>query len=126
MTVSLSLVQGDQAWLPHVYVDNIALAAFESPTLYQCDPVSLLAYPPQTTLAITGENFIATPSISLNEIALTDVHMVNATTLTATLPATLTVGVYDVLVSNPNGQSNVLEAALIVRGKFFMPIVAKR
>lgn len=85
-----------------------------------------LLTPSQTTLVITGENFIATPSVSLNEIALTDVHIVNATTLIASLPATLTAGVYDVLVSNPNGQSNVLEAALIVRRKFFMPMVAKR
>jgi photosystem II stability/assembly factor-like uncharacterized protein len=70
------------------------------PTVESVDPVSG-TYGQPLTLTIVGANFIATPTVSLDEIPCSLVHQISSTTLTATLPTGLVPGVYDLGVSNP-------------------------
>ena len=72
---------------------------------------------------LTGQNLIATPTVSLNNIVLSDVHLINPNTISATLPAGIPVGDYDVWLSNPNGQSGVLLHALHVGRPLYLPTV---
>ena len=57
-----------------------------------------------TTITITGTNFIPTPDVMLNGTPLLDVTLVSSTTITATVPAGLPAGCYDLTVFNPSGQ----------------------
>jgi hypothetical protein len=64
-------------------------------------------------VVITGENFIATPTVRLGSNDLT-VSAVTATTINATVPAGLAPGVYALTVINPDLQSDTLPAAYLV------------
>jgi len=65
------------------------------------------------TVIITGNNFIVGATVTINGTALTSVSVDNSTTITATIPA-LTVGMYDLVVINPDAQSATLLNAFVV------------
>ena len=72
---------------------------------------------------LRGENFIATPTVRVNETLLPDVHYVDAQTLTATLPPGLSVGTHVLWVTNPGGQS---AAAPVRMGRpVFLPALTR-
>ncbi len=54
-----------------------------------------------TPVTISGNGFFATPTARLGFVALQNVTFVNATTLTATVPAGIAAGIYDLYVTNP-------------------------
>jgi len=60
-----------------------------------------------TSVTITGTNFVATPSVTFGGAAATAEVFVNATTLTATVPAHAA-GPVNVVVTNPDAQSGTL------------------
>lgn len=60
-----------------------------------------------TSVTITGANFVATPAVTFGGAAATSEVLVNATTLTATVPAHAA-GVVNVVVTNPDAQSGTL------------------
>lgn len=61
-----------------------------------------------STITITGTNFLPTPDVMLNGTPLLDVTFVSSTTITATVPAGLPPGCYDLTVFNPSGQIGYL------------------
>ncbi len=67
-----------------------------------------------TVITITGSDFAATPTVSLNSAWLEDVGFVDAATLTATVPADLPGGAYTLTVTNPDGYSASLANAFTV------------
>ncbi len=54
-----------------------------------------------TSVIITGTNFYATPTARLGVVSLLNVTYINATTLTATVPAGMAAGSYPLFVINP-------------------------
>ena len=56
-------------------------------------------------VTITGTGFVAAPTVTLNQVALTDVVVVSDTTITATVPGGLLPGPYTLTVTNPGGAS---------------------
>jgi hypothetical protein len=81
-----------------------------APTITSISPTEAYNYQP-TTITISGSNFVATPTINLNNVSLTNVTFVDATTLTATVPANLPGGMYSLTVTNPDMQSASLTNA---------------
>ena len=69
-----------------------------------------------TEIAIFGSNFLPTPSVYLDFTQLDEVTFVSSVELQAIVPAGLSPGPYDVTVTNPDGQSGVLEAGYTVEG----------
>jgi hypothetical protein len=76
-----------------------------------------------TSVAITGAGFAAVPRVYLNPAsptgstvatALRSVSFVDPTRLTATVPAGLAVGLYDLIVVNPSGEVGLLEDGFTV------------
>jgi hypothetical protein len=67
-----------------------------------------------TTVTISGADFAATPTVSLGSTALTNVALVDSTTLTATLPWGVNPGSYDLKVTNPDGGNVTLAGAFTV------------
>ena len=70
----------------------------------------------QTNLTIYGSNFVAVPALRLGERILDDddVSFVDTTRLFAVVQSGLPVGVYDLTVTNPDGQSDTLTGAFTV------------
>lgn len=67
-----------------------------------------------TTLTITGSRFRATPAIRLGELICNSVTWVSETTLTCVTPAHA-LGVLNLSVTNPDGQSAILAEAFTYR-----------
>jgi hypothetical protein len=68
-----------------------------------------------TSVAITGTNFVATPTVTFGGAAATGVAFVSATRLTATAPAHAA-GIVNVAVTNPD-----LQSATLVSGYYYAP-----
>jgi hypothetical protein len=67
-----------------------------------------------TTLTITGTNFVSVPGVSLGSNHLAGVTFVSATQLQAVVPAGLPVGTFNLVVTNPDGQSAPLPNAFSI------------
>lgn len=67
-----------------------------------------------TNVTISGENFMATPQAKIGTVACLNEVFINSTTLTATVPAGIPAGIYNVRVTNPDGGSGILLSAFKV------------
>ena len=84
-------------------------------------PPSLVAVSPtqsfnwqETTISITGTDFVPSTTVAIGNILLTPVNIVNSSTLTSIVPASLPSGAYTLTVTNPDGQSASLSNAYTV------------
>jgi photosystem II stability/assembly factor-like uncharacterized protein len=84
-----------------------------SPTVTQVDPASA-PNDLDTSVVITGSDFISTPAVYLGTMALADVRWVSTTTLEATVPWGLEAGAYPLTVENPDGGAGSLPNAFTV------------
>ncbi len=76
-----------------------------------------------TPITVTGQNFIPTPTVMLESIALTNVVYLSSTAVTAVIPRGLDPGYYNLTVTNPPScqRSATLRAAFtMTRGAFFV------
>lgn len=105
----------------YAYVDDISLGAWETPVIHALEPVHVAAGV-ATTVIISGENFIATPTVKVGEHQLKQVKMLNETRLEVTIPA-LPPGLYSLQVTNPSGVTTQRPAALSVGEQIFVPLV---
>jgi len=69
------------------------------------------------SLTIFGKNFVAKPTVALNNSLLTDLSFLSSTQLRVTIPAGWSPGVYDLVVTNPDGAVGILPAAFTVQTK---------
>jgi PKD repeat protein len=67
-----------------------------------------------TPVVITGTNFLGSPSLKLGDTWLESVTLVDANTITATVPAGIPEGVYDLTLYNGDCQSSVLSDTFTV------------
>ncbi len=88
-------------------------AANSAPTLSAVAPQAL---PNQTNMYITvsGQNFLATPSLTLGTLPLPDVTFIDSQTLSAFVPWGLATGSYTLTLTNPDGLSATLPNACSV------------
>jgi len=73
-----------------------------------------------TAIVITGTGFVATPTVTIGGTPATGVTWVNATTLNAIAPAH-TQGVFDLVVTNPDGQAGTKSGFQFYGGSCFTP-----
>lgn len=69
-----------------------------------------------TAIMIFGDNFQTGAEVLIGTTSATGVTVSSGAEIAATVPAGLPTGVYDVTVTNPDGQSGVLPAAFTVGG----------
>lgn len=108
------------AW---AYIDDVSLGSWLTPNPEVITPTQIPAKA-ATVITITGDNFLTTPQVRLNDVALSDVTWINTTTLTVTVPM-MPFGHYDLSVTNPGGQASGLSSALLVGSELYLPIVRK-
>lgn len=123
-TVELTFVLNQASDAPNaqVLVDDIALGSWLTPVIEAVSPARADA---GTAITITGENFIATPTVYVNGIALSNVSRFDEQTLQATLPPTLRPGVYTVTVVNPGSQKTALAEGLRIGWQVYAPRVLR-
>ena len=85
------------------------------PTVSAIDPVKA-ANDIDTSVTISGNHFVATPTVSLGATPLTNVTWVDSGTLTATVPWGINSGTYDLTVVNPDGGGTLSSAFTVETG----------
>lgn len=123
-TVELMFVLNQASNAPHAHVllDDISLGSWLTPVIEAVSPARADA---GTSITITGENFMATPKVYLNTIALSNVSWLDAQTVQATLPPTLRPGLYTVTVANPGNQKTALADGVRIGWQVYVPRVMR-
>jgi hypothetical protein len=115
------------------YVDDVELVA----TLPPLAGPEVIAVTPGSgplgvavPITIKGLNFTPSPMAMLGDVFLPDATFVNSETLTATVPASLITGTYDLMVINNDGQSDTMAEAYLVgpvrpTQLFYLPLIFK-
>lgn len=100
------------------YIDDVQIASplplAAAPTLVSVTPDAGFADDLPATITIAGTGFSGTPSIMLGEYWLEDVALLDSSTITATLPAGLPLGTYDLILYNGDCQEAVILDAFTV------------
>ena len=105
-----------------VKVDEISVGPWETPRILSVSPASVLGWE-DSSLVITGENFIQMPTVFLNGNISLEVTWDSPTQLLVTVPAGLERGTYDIQLVNPNGAMAILpEAVSITWNLIYLPI----
>ncbi len=90
-------------------------AMFAAPIIDQITPRSTKSGS-SAAVTVTGSNFVAGLTLRVGAILATGVELAGSTTINATVPEGIAVGVYDVVVTNPDGQSDILVDGFTVEG----------
>jgi hypothetical protein len=120
----------DTGW----FIDDVtvtgAAAVSEPPVLETVTPNSGSNTVP-TNITITGQHFTGTVFLRLGDVYLTEVTLVNDTTIEAVIPAGLPVGQYTLYIINGNCLQDQLELAFTVTGGtvedyfIYLPVVRR-
>jgi hypothetical protein len=124
VTITLSAVAAHNFEHTFVRLDEVSLGSWLTPVISNVAPSQIEAHA-STVITITGDNFIMTPTVRLNETAITAVVFVDERTLQVTVPDSLAPGRYDVWVVNPGGQESVLSRRLMVGKEVLLPIIKR-
>jgi TolB protein len=119
-TVDLSFVLYQASDAPHaqVLVDDVSLGSWLTPVIKSVAPTRADA---GTSITITGENFIATPKVYINTLALSNVRWLDEQTLQAILPPRVRPGAYTVTVVNPGNQKTALSNGIRIGWQVYAP-----
>lgn len=107
-----------------LYLDDVALGPWTTPVPRVVSP-RIVEAGVSSTLVITGQNFMATPTVRLGQTSLTDVQWLDEHTLQATLPASLIPGIYHLEVSNPDNSVTIDPSPILVGKQLYLPLIAR-
>lgn len=124
ITLTLTAHGTSTGGYPFAQLDEISLGSWLTPVVTDASPGQLDAWA-SATITVTGDNFITTPVVYLEDIPIPGVTMSDEHTLHLTLPAELGPGIYDIWVENPGGQRGVLHAGLVLGKSTFLPLLAR-
>lgn len=85
------------------------------PSIFDIDPDSALVGT-SVAVTLTGEDFQAGAAVEIGGLPLTNVTVLNSSTITGNSPSGLPIGIYNVRVINPDGQIDQLILAFKVYG----------
>lgn len=123
VTLSLKLIQPSGSPAAQVYLDDASLGSWLTPRVTGISQDHVEAWITQP-VTLTGENFVATPTVQIGTQVIPNVLWVDDHTLSLALPA-LAPGNYSVVVSNPGGQIGLLPWLLVVGRQTFLPVMRR-
>jgi hypothetical protein len=126
-TVTLTLAARTTGLLgyTHLDLDEVSLGSWLTPVPRATLPNPVVAHV-STPITITGENFLAGAEVRLGSVPLPDARWISSTTLTATVPSTMPLGLHDLWVTNPGGQVGVLPGGVLVGQRICLPLVLRQ
>lgn len=77
-----------------------------------------------TTVEITGMNFIDSPNLLLG-IGSLAVEYISSASLTAVIPSNYPPGVYSLYLENPDGQTAILPDAIMITDSIYLPMIIR-
>lgn len=123
-TINFVMHQPEGAPHRHLYLDEISLGSWQTPIIQQISPANLTEWN-REIITITGVNLIEGATVWLNGIEIPAVEYVDENTLRITLPGNFEIGLYDVKVVNPQGQSGSLLASLRLGYATYLPVSSR-
>jgi len=124
VTVTFNLHQAANDLPVRAYIDDLTLTPWLTPVTKALSPQQL-EVGIATTLIISGENFIATPTVKVEETVLANVQQVDDQALRVDLPATLLPGRYRVWVRNPGSVENRYAGQIQVGKAVYLPTITR-
>jgi Tol biopolymer transport system component len=110
-------------------LDEITLGEWRTPVAQEVQPARLPAGYAETSLTISGSNYVSATTIAVigaTAIITPAVIAVGSdSTLTVTLPAGLPFGVYDIVLTNPDGVQSIRYGALQIGQRTWLGIVSR-
>lgn len=106
-----------------LYLDDVVVGSWST---LRVKDVSPRTWPGAvgTTLTITGENFLPTPTVFLGQTSLQQVQWISPTQLSALVPPNFKDDTADLRVVNPDGDMDALPAAVTVQWEqVYFPLV---
>jgi len=126
ITITLSLDQAADEPYVQLLLDEISLGSWLTPIITNVIPNKSMDWNQNpTTIAISGVNFIETPTVRISEVPVLDVQWIDENTITAIVPSDIPPGKYDVWVTNPEGQEAVLVEGLQLGELIYLPNVTR-
>jgi hypothetical protein len=125
VTVTFGVANDFAQGLLEISLDDVTLGAWLTPVIEAVSPATTSAWV-STTLLITGQNFVATPTVYLNNSLLPGVQWLDAQTLRIELPGGLAPGIYDLKVVNPDGQVGLRRFAVRVGQLIYIPLIVQK
>lgn len=128
VTVSFAVQQAANEPYLRLFLDDVSLNSWLTPIVNDVSP-SRVEAGISTSITVTGENFVnlpGEPTMLLDDVVVPDVHWVNAATITATIPATVPIGIHSLWVVNPSGQEGLWPGKLAVGKQIYLPVVIRQ
>jgi Tol biopolymer transport system component len=108
-----------------IWVDEVSLGSWTTPGITAVSPTQWQPQQP-ATLIVTGTNFLETPAVFLNQLALNQVTWISDTRLEIAVPATIPEGGYTLSVVNPGGAKAVAPRPIIIgQERLLLPLIVK-
>jgi len=124
ITITFAVHQASGELFLHTDLDEISISAWQTPVVQRATPAQIDSAV-ATTIVITGENFMATPTVKLGESVLANVRWLNEHQLEVEAPSTLLPGIYDLEVSNPSGERFVRPHTIAIGRQFYLPLISR-
>lgn len=119
--VALTLHQASNALPASALIDDVSVGSWQTPVIAGMTPPTVATPGQATQLTITGENFVATPTVRIGATVLNDVQWIDEQTLHATVPAGMKLGRHDLWITNPGGQVAVQQ--LVIGKEVLLPLM---
>ncbi|NHZ72431.1 MAG: hypothetical protein GWP17_05045 [Aquificales bacterium] len=121
------IVAQGNSFTSSTWVYTITLVSAYAPTITSVNPDSVISGV-ETTITVDGTNFLAGAVITLmgdTNYPLVTTY-VSGSQLTAVVPNNVDLGMYDVLITNPDTQNDTLQDSLeVVKTYVYLPIIMK-
>jgi hypothetical protein len=124
ITLTFAVNQAENEPVLHVQLDTITIGEWTTPRLDAIEPTTV---DPQdgARLTISGENFVARSTVKLGDKKLTNVRLLAENTLQADVPAGFHPGLYDILITNPDGFSVLQQSAVAIGQQVYLPLIGR-
>jgi hypothetical protein len=127
ITVTFTLHQEANDAMVYLDLDDISLGSWLTPVISSVETSETAQFESGQTITIMGENFIQEPTVYIDntQIAAANLTWINENLLIVKISEKLSVGVYDVQVVNPGGQSALATDVLRIGYLNFYPIIIR-
>lgn len=123
ITVTFNVHQAISDSYIQVDLDAVTLGPWTTPQPKTATPTQI-DLGSQQTITISGNNFIDAPVVQLGKYALTSVLWVNEHELRGQIPVGIPPGVYNIVVTNPDGQSNSSISVIMIGKQVYLPLIS--
>jgi len=125
ITVTFTIHQADGEPMVYLDLDDISIGSWLTPVIETIIPSEIHDPSLSQTITITGENFIKTPAIFVDQVPVNSANVtwINEFTIKLVLPQNILPGFHDLKVVNPGGQASLLAGAIRIGYFSILPLI---